>query len=548
MRFVPILMLLCVALAVTPALAVETAESVLQQQARHGYPSPQIALQRLRAAEPLPDNTPPLLRQRYFATLASLAVEAGDKAVADEAFSRLTAMSQEEDCKACATVVASQDVLKHAYSIGGRHDRPYATLMDAIKLADAVPGLERVGLVATIDLAGYYARQQDYPRAIEYSLRAEAAAIRLGDESTRAAIVGGRGLSMARMGRVEAGLALLEKGIVIAEKAGAPGVALKLLDDLIALHESLDQPQPALDAMRRWMTLDKEIVSRQREMAVRELQEKSLAERKDREIERLSLEGARKQAEAEGRIWQQRLWVAMALALLLSALLLMGWLRRVRRRNRRLEIDHASLSKESVHDPLTGAYNRRHCERLMSHQDLTLHGSSRDREYKACVALVLLDIDLFKAVNDTHGHAAGDAVLVEFAERLQKQVRQRDAVVRWGGEEFVLVLPGTPAEGLPTVIERILAAIGGEPMDIGGKSLVVTVSAGSAVWPLFPGQHWEDALHIADLALYRSKITGRNRATCLMEISPGADMDRVRRDLAAAHESGDVTLLTIPGP
>lgn len=178
----------------------------------------------------------------------------------------------------------------------------------------------------------------------------------------------------------------------------------------------------------------------------------------------------------------------------------------------------------------------------------TLQGRSRDRRYQASVGLVLLDVDHFKKVNDTYGHAAGDEVLKAVAARLRDLVRDQDGVVRWSGEEFVLVLPGTPPEGLPVVVAKALHAPGREPVMHDGVAISVRASAGAIACPAWSNQNWSDALHVADLALYLSKKGGRNRATCIMGVREGADLGRVHTDLAGAAEAGDVNLQVVPGP
>jgi diguanylate cyclase (GGDEF)-like protein len=248
------------------------------------------------------------------------------------------------------------------------------------------------------------------------------------------------------------------------------------------------------------------------------------------------------------KAWHQRLWATAALALALGAALLVQMMARTRRRNRALEDSNAVLSDQSVHDPLTGAFNRRHCVALMGQQEAMLATKSRDRQYSAAVGLMLLDVDHFKHINDSYGHAAGDVVLVEMARRLQELVRQHDVVVRWGGEEFVLVLPGTAPEGLTVLAERALRVIANEPVMAEGHTIPVAVSAGCVSYPLFPGQPWQDALKVADHAMYMAKQSGRNRAVCLMAVAEGAQADAVMADLAAAKAAGQVTLQTVYGP
>lgn len=160
--------------------------------------------------------------------------------------------------------------------------------------------------------------------------------------------------------------------------------------------------------------------------------------------------------------------------------------------------------------------------------------------------LILLDLDLFKRINDTRGHAAGDAVLVETVKRLQSRLRQNDVVSRWGGEEFVLVLPSTPASSLPIVARNVLEAIGNEPFLFEGQSIPVSVSLGVIGYPLLPGQAWASALGLADSALYLAKASGRNQAICIrrMDVEPSCS----EADLTQLQAAGKAEWQVVTGP
>jgi two-component system cell cycle response regulator len=127
------------------------------------------------------------------------------------------------------------------------------------------------------------------------------------------------------------------------------------------------------------------------------------------------------------------------------------------------------------------------------------------------MAVMLIDLDFFKAVNDTHGHDVGDAVLREFALRLRRNIRGVDLACRFGGEEFVVLMPDTDFAQAQGVAERVRAAIAERPFDIGGgRSISVTISVGVSL-----NEHAVDApetlIKRADIALYRAKREGRNR-------------------------------------
>jgi two-component system cell cycle response regulator len=160
----------------------------------------------------------------------------------------------------------------------------------------------------------------------------------------------------------------------------------------------------------------------------------------------------------------------------------------------------------AITDSLTGLHNRRYLETHL--QTLYEQASSRGKP----LSVLVLDIDFFKAVNDTHGHDAGDEVLKEFANRMRKNVRGIDLVCRLGGEEFVVVMPDTDLTVASIVGERVRQTVASERFSVqkGSKALDVTVSIGlSAYHPSMTGP--EDLLKKADEALYRAKREGRNR-------------------------------------
>jgi diguanylate cyclase (GGDEF)-like protein len=161
------------------------------------------------------------------------------------------------------------------------------------------------------------------------------------------------------------------------------------------------------------------------------------------------------------------------------------------------------LQELATRDELTGLFNRRH---MMTRLDDEL--SRLDRHHGA-LAVVLLDIDHFKQVNDRHGHRVGDAVLRAFAKLAGEALRQTDIVARWGGEEFLLLLPMTPDAVAVSAIDRIRVALRDQPVSVAQPRLRVTFSAGLAM--ARPGDSIENLVERADHAMYRAKQGGRDR-------------------------------------
>ncbi len=165
------------------------------------------------------------------------------------------------------------------------------------------------------------------------------------------------------------------------------------------------------------------------------------------------------------------------------------------------EAEHA-LRELAATDPLTGLHNRRRLLE-MARREHARHGRSR---HPVCV--LLCDVDHFKAVNDTHGHDAGDRVLRHVAQLLAETVRTNDAVGRWGGEEFLALLPDTELTAAAQVAQRMRLAVADAVFD-GATPLRLSVTIGVA--SLRPGESVERFIARADAGLYRGKVAGRNR-------------------------------------
>ncbi len=164
-----------------------------------------------------------------------------------------------------------------------------------------------------------------------------------------------------------------------------------------------------------------------------------------------------------------------------------------------------ALKQQAMHDQLTELWNRR-----AVHDFLTQELSRASRE-GAPTSIVLADIDHFKLVNDTFGHAVGDSVLRQVAERLKMELRDYDRIGRYGGEEFLVVLPGCTRDDAARQAERIRAAVSRTAFAVGGVTLAVTMSAGVAVDEGGGPADLDTLLHRSDVALYRAKRSGRNR-------------------------------------
>jgi diguanylate cyclase (GGDEF)-like protein len=262
--------------------------------------------------------------------------------------------------------------------------------------------------------------------------------------------------------------------------------------------------------------------------------------------------------------WWQKTGLRAA-AVLLGALLILGAVRlRVRlllKRQAELEghvaaataaLQQKSLELEeaSLTDPLTGLRNRRFLDQhlpgdvalaVRRHEGTESYGhetadagSAEDAE----LLFFLVDVDHFKRINDRHGHTAGDAVLTQMRGRLQQVFRATDYLVRWGGEEFLIVARGTPRARAAELAERARQAIAAQPFELdGGERLVLSCSVGFSAFPLCPARpralDWRTAIDLADAALYQAKKAGRDAWVGLLEAEAAGD-EALRADLRLA--------------
>jgi two-component system, cell cycle response regulator len=190
---------------------------------------------------------------------------------------------------------------------------------------------------------------------------------------------------------------------------------------------------------------------------------------------------------------------------------------RIKRLQDELEEKNRELERLSISDGLTGLYNHRHIHGLLG-EEFERTERTNDR-----LSVAMFDLDRFKAVNDSYGHQAGDRVLVQMAEILGESARDIDRLGRYGGEEFMALLPETGVDDAVVFVERVRREVARRMFDIGrDEPLRMTVSAGLACYPHELVDSPETLVRLADEALYAAKAAGRNRVVRFDELEIAA--------------------------
>lgn len=328
--------------------------------------------------------------------------------------------------------------------------------------------------------------------------------------------------------------ALVTQAVSIARQISAPEEERDAYLELSALREARGDFRGALEAYKAWDRLDDGLFGQDRARRIEALEAEYRAARSAREIERLSA-----QAELSASLAQQRRTQLLVLSLVALVAFLL-YRRTVMSRTRRnlerqvqertAELSEANhrLKALSLTDTLTGLPNRRYFFQAVE-GDVALcvrayRAALREgaRPESADLVFYVLDLDDFKSVNDEYGHAVGDKVLQQVASALRETSRASDTVVRWGGEEFLIMSRQVDRAGAAAFAERIRQAIRRHMFAAGdGRMLHRTCSVGFAAYPFVPDDpeavHWDTVLGIADQAAYAAKRGGRDAWVGLTE-------------------------------
>ena len=409
--------------------------------------------------------------------------------------------------------------------------RELAAMQEALAIARRA-GSNVEESLALINLADIHLRRKNFRAALDISRQSLELSNKLHDGSLIATNKANMGFALFGLGRMADGKRLAEEALTEYERTGASADIADLLGEYAQHLAGAGDYKGALALHDRQQKVFDKILNAARQRDLRELQSKFDSERR---IDRIEL---------QNRESEQRFWWLFALMSLGSLTVVAMLYRRVQITNGLLARRNEELGFHSIRDPLTSLYNRRHFQNFISEKPAETN-RRRGAVEKPVQAILLIDLDHFKLINDEFGHAAGDAVLIAVAQRLHDALRETDMIVRWGGEEFLVFVPVAPSGELAEIVQRVLRAISAEPISFQGAEFHVTVSIGYAPMLLPPDDvalGWERVLDLADWALYVAKRRGRNRACGVVGFKlPGSDAPAVvEGDLERAWHGGIV--------
>ncbi|MCH8500917.1 MAG: GGDEF domain-containing protein [Aliidiomarina sp.] len=283
----------------------------------------------------------------------------------------------------------------------------------------------------------------------------------------------------------------------LAEAYGEIGAYQKQAETLLELHE-----------------VRQRVFRSDREQLMAEMQARYEAQDQAQQIELLQQENLLREQQLQNtRLLRAIMFlVAVVLAFIIVAIAL-GY-RASKRKNEQLNEANRRLHQQALQDPLTRLGNRRHFQKVM--QKRSAAGVAPD------AALFILDLDNFKQINDTLGHAAGDEVLREVARRLRVVCGDQAEIIRWGGEEFLILVSGQQRDQLIELTQNLLLSLNQEPVMYDDENILISGTIGMITLP-FAGVdearlNWEKALQLADNLLYIGKLQGRDQAHCLFDL------------------------------
>ncbi|MBN8726428.1 MAG: diguanylate cyclase [Xanthomonadales bacterium] len=476
-----------------------------------------------------------------------LAAESSYKDALEHYLSALSASQQAGDVAESAKTAANIGILYTELGDFAKARAYQQRALAGFEAADSKPGIAGtlVNLGAVAAKLGQHAGEagdlataaREHEELLQTNRRALELFAELGNERGVAYAESNIGLALDRSGRPQQALDHHQHSLTIRRAVGDKGGTINSLLSVASTQTSLQRYAEAAAALDEALTLipegDYSLLSEaaERRVALAEAQgDHRTALEAQREVtrvlglqaeadqlarvtalqDRFDADHAERQIallETEARVDElklQRQRLLTRLSLLVAALAI-GFFLMLLSRYRMGVTSARQLAIAAMTDPLTGLANRRHMLELMQAE------AARGNRGGGPFCLLMTDLDEFKVINDRFGHDAGDAVLRETAIRLRDALRRDDTVARWGGEEFLILLPVCDRDGAVTLADKLRQCIAGEPFLVGPERQALTVTLTVGIGQFQPGMALEDCIKAADLALYQGKQLGKNR-------------------------------------
>ena len=444
------------------------------------------------------------------------------------------------------TQILPELYLSLGYVLAGQKDYTAAEAINKQGLEGArQQNNQLLALTFLNNLGSIYIEHKDYPSARQVLTQALTEVLPLNDPDNEQIIRFNLGYIKAIQDDAEQGLAEMQQAFSYYQQKGNKAEIEGYLTWFANAYRELKDYQKLADTLEWQLRLREEIMSEKREKSISDLQTRYDMKAQTQRITILQQQNELQQQLLENKQLQQRTTLLFILLMSLAAIMLMQLYRKVRRSNLRLRDLNKQLEYQSIRDPLTGLFNRRAMQEKMAKR----HQEPRP---ESC-SLLLLDIDFFKHINDHYGHAAGDAVLVEISKRLTALCQDNELVIRWGGEEFLLVLQRLQQTAIDNLCQTLLRKVSELPVEFEGKTIPVTISGGFINLPFADvPEHqfnWERVLQVADMALYLSKVNGRNQINLVTGLRvPFSEAEpHLQSDLSGAIREQMIHYHTIAG-
>ncbi|NVJ61463.1 MAG: GGDEF domain-containing protein [Gammaproteobacteria bacterium] len=374
-------------------------------------------------------------------------------------------------------------------------------------------------LRALIQLQNQHLREEKFVDAVAAAQRTVEVAEKYKSPYEKAVSYNNMSIALRSLEKYEAAISALEKADLVYKELNHKQSMLWALEDFSIIYQLQGDFKKALEFYQQFHQDSMDLIRQTNSEKVLELQKIYQSEKSKREIERLNQENLLNASELRT---QKIMMISAVLIGIVIAIALFHLYQRnkiIAQKNSTLDQLNSKLKEQALRDPLTKLHNRRFIGEIQEKIAATVVRRQVTQHSQDKIGLVLLDIDHFKKINDDFGHDIGDKVLINISNELTGNLRKGDIAVRWGGEEFLVIMFDTDIEGVQHFCKRILDRRNKESMQVEDVSIKVTMSMGYALFPFSDlDQHWltwDDSTKLVDRLLYISKDKGRNQATTL---------------------------------